>query len=234
MIRFFVAEGGVVLRQKRLVRGWLDEIVVECGGRGADLNYIFCGDEYLYRINLEFLHHDTYTDIITFSENTDCVIFNEKIRGECYISTDRVAENAAARNLSYTEELHRVMVHGLFHLLGRGDKTKQEKAIMRQLENSALQKRRFIAQNTAMSAVEDAGEMHSLQSHPKERGADLKETGAVMFHVEQVAPALRGNEVAAGAVTLPYEGPAAGPERKPGAVMFHVEQAAARPKRRGR
>ncbi len=66
MIRFFVGEGGVGLREKRQVRAWLQEVLSHSGVRKADLNYIFCGDEYLYQLNLEYLGHDTYTDIITF------------------------------------------------------------------------------------------------------------------------------------------------------------------------
>lgn len=98
------------------------------------LDYVFCSDEYLLKINLQFLNHDYYTDIITFdlSENT-CV------KGEIYISVDRIAENATLNNVSFKEELARVIFHGALHLCGYKDKKKTEIKLMREKEEYYLQ-----------------------------------------------------------------------------------------------
>ena len=77
----------------------------------GDVSFVFCNDEYLYKINLEFLNHDTYTDIITFDYS-----LGKEIHGEIYISIDRVKENARELKIEFTEELRRVIVHGILHL----------------------------------------------------------------------------------------------------------------------
>jgi probable rRNA maturation factor len=102
--------------------------------KNCDLNYIFCSDDYLIKLNKQFLKHNTFTDIITFdlSEN------EEIIKGEVYISTERVAENAKIFKVSYNNELYRVIIHGALHLSGFGDKSKKEKDEMRSLENYNL------------------------------------------------------------------------------------------------
>jgi len=127
-----------VLRDKRHVRSWLHEVLLQSGVNKANIKYIFCGDEYLYRINVEFLGHDTYTDIITFPGVFDNIIQKETLAGECYISTERVLDNAQSLGIPYSEELHRVMVHGLLHLLGQGDKSEEEAVMMRRKENDSL------------------------------------------------------------------------------------------------
>jgi probable rRNA maturation factor len=98
------------------------------------LQYIFCSDRYLLSINEQFLAHDFYTDIITFdlSEN------GQAINAEIYISVERVKDNAKNFNASFKTELHRVMFHGVLHLCGYKDKTKQEKKIMREKEDKYL------------------------------------------------------------------------------------------------
>lgn len=100
------------------------------------LHYIFCTDEELLEINRKFLHHDTYTDIITFdlSENP-----REK-NGEIYISTERVRENAGKFGVSFASELHRVIFHGALHLCGYDDKKKADRQKMRQKEDQYLEK----------------------------------------------------------------------------------------------
>ncbi len=101
-----------------------------------NLKYIFCTDDYLLQINREFLHHDTYTDILTFdlSEN-----HGEKT-GEVYISVERVKENAKKFGAPFAEELHRVIFHGALHLCGYRDKSKSDSRLMRQKENEYLKK----------------------------------------------------------------------------------------------
>ncbi len=93
----------------------------------------------MHRINVEYLHHDTLTDIITFP-------YGEfpTVSGDLFISTERVAENAATYAQSYRDELHRIMIHGVIHLCGYGDKTGAEQATMRQLEQAALDRRTFL------------------------------------------------------------------------------------------
>ena len=102
------------------------------------LNYIFCTDEYLREINIQFLKHKTYTDIITFNYNPS----KTEIEGEIYISIDRVRENADTYKTDFLTELNRVMIHGVLHLLGYNDKNKSEKRAMREKEDSYLSLRK--------------------------------------------------------------------------------------------
>lgn len=97
------------------------------------LQYTFLNDEDLLSINIDFLNHDTYTDIITFDYNQDVYII-----GEIYISLDRVADNAANNQIPFLDELHRILVHGLLHLLGYKDKSLKEKSIMTAKEDYYL------------------------------------------------------------------------------------------------
>ncbi|MFM8493629.1 MAG: rRNA maturation RNase YbeY [Bacteroidota bacterium] len=152
MIRFFVDEGGSALRDKRHVRAWLQEVLFRSGVSKANINYIFCGDAYLHRLNVEFLDHDTYTDIITFPGVFDDIIQKETLAGECYIRTDRVLDNAQSLGIPYSEELHRVMVHGLLHLLGQGDKSEEEAVMMRRKENDSLLMRKFHVEQSMCGA----------------------------------------------------------------------------------
>ena len=99
----------------------------------GDIIFVFCDDNYLHKINLEFLDHDTYTDIITF----DYSIGNE-IVSEIYVSVDRVSENAKKYKQTFENEIHRVMVHGVLHLCGYKDKLAEDKQIMRDKENHYL------------------------------------------------------------------------------------------------
>ncbi len=94
------------------------------------LNYIFCSDPYLHQINVQYLDHDTYTDIITFDNAEE----ENTIESDIFISIDRVKENAASFDAGFEQELRRVMAHGVLHLLGFGDKTETEKQIMREQE----------------------------------------------------------------------------------------------------
>ena len=100
----------------------------------GELQYIFCSDEYLLEINRQFLHHDFYTDIITF----DLSEKGQPINAEIYISVDRVRENARQFGASLGRELHRVIFHGALHLCGYGDKTRQQQQEMRKMEEKYL------------------------------------------------------------------------------------------------
>ncbi|WP_347173058.1 rRNA maturation RNase YbeY [Polaribacter uvawellassae] len=99
----------------------------------GEINYIFSDDAYLHKLNIEFLQHDTYTDIISF-DNT----LGKIISGDIFISVERVAENASTYKTSFDTELHRVMIHGILHYMGYKDKTTDEKLIMRDKENQCL------------------------------------------------------------------------------------------------
>ena len=116
------------------IPGWLKAIARKEKARIGELNYIFCTDEFLLSINQEHLGHDFYTDIITF----DLSEGKGPVMGEIYISVDRVRENAATFDVSFSMELYRVMAHGLLHLLGYKDKKKEEKAKMRLKEDACL------------------------------------------------------------------------------------------------
>lgn len=97
------------------------------------LSFVFCSDDYLLKINQDFLQHDYYTDIITFDYSE-----GNKISGDLMISVDRVRDNARQHTISFEDELSRVMIHGVLHLLGFGDKTFEESSKMRKLESDAL------------------------------------------------------------------------------------------------
>ncbi len=100
----------------------------------SDINFIFCSDKYILNINQQFLNHDYYTDIITF-DYCDGKVLN----GDIYISVETVLSNSELFNTTYDEELHRVIIHGILHLIGYKDKTDDEALEMRQQEDSALE-----------------------------------------------------------------------------------------------
>lgn len=102
----------------------------------GELNYIFCDDSYLHKLNLQFLQHDTLTDIISFDYTLGSII-----SGDIFISIDRVKENAKDFNVSFYNELHRVIIHGVLHYMGYKDKTEEDKKAMRSKENACLSKK---------------------------------------------------------------------------------------------
>jgi probable rRNA maturation factor len=112
---------------------WIKHVVTSEGKTVGDLNYIFCDDTYLHTINVQYLDHDTYTDIISF----DYTVGN-KLQGDIFISVERVRENAQEFGVSFDEELRRVMAHGVLHYAGYKDKTDDESAVMRQKEEEKM------------------------------------------------------------------------------------------------
>ncbi len=114
---------------------WLNSVIQEEGKHPGEINIIFCSDTYLLEMNKKYLNHDYYTDVITFD-------YSEKdiISGDIFISVDRVKENAQTYKQTFLNELNRVIVHGVLHLLGYKDKTEDEQKIMRQKEDYYLQK----------------------------------------------------------------------------------------------
>ncbi len=127
-----------VLKSKRQIAEWIKKIIVAEKKIVGQVNYVFLSDEDLLKTNIEFLNHNTYTDIITFDYCED-----KKINSDILISVDRVKENAKKFNTLFEDELHRVMIHGVLHLCGYKDKSKKDSAIMRQKEAFCLSKRRF-------------------------------------------------------------------------------------------
>lgn len=135
-IRFFSEDVPFILKDKQKIRLWLHTVVLGEGFRKVgELNYIFCSDDYLLEINKEYLDHDTYTDIITFDTSEKEGI----IAGDIYISIDRVTDNAKQFNTAVQTELHRVMVHGVLHLIGYDDYG-DEKQVMTAKEDFWLRK----------------------------------------------------------------------------------------------
>lgn len=124
------------LKSETQLSDWILASVLEEKKRLGELNYIFCDDEYLLRINQDFLNHDTLTDIISF----DYSVGNE-LHGDIYISVDRVRENAKDYSVSFDEELARVMIHGVLHYCGYKDKTDDDQFIMTSKEDYYLAKR---------------------------------------------------------------------------------------------
>ncbi|EAZ81809.1 rRNA maturation RNase YbeY [Algoriphagus machipongonensis] len=133
-INFFQEETNFQLKQKLNRKKWLRKIASEEGFNISELNYIFCSDEYLYNINVEYLDHDTYTDIITFDNSEE----EQTIEGDIFISIDRVQENSNKLGATLQDELSRVISHGLFHLMGYKDKDKNEAEEMRNKEEFAI------------------------------------------------------------------------------------------------
>ncbi|MCC8147134.1 MAG: rRNA maturation RNase YbeY [Bacteroidales bacterium] len=120
--------------KRREVSRWIKSVAANYHKRVGDIAYIFCSDEEILRINKQYLDHDYYTDIITFDYSEDDVI-----SGDLFISLDTVQSNSGKYNTDYNEELHRVIIHGILHLCGLKDKTKQDEVIMRENENRALE-----------------------------------------------------------------------------------------------
>ena len=135
-IHFFSEETDFNPKGKSRLRQWIGQVIEHYGKKLTTLNYIFTTDRYLHKINKTYLNHDSYTDIITFDHSSEAD--ENIIEGDIFISIDRISENAGKLNVLFEDELHRVMVHGVLHLIGYGDKTIQEKKEMRKTENHWL------------------------------------------------------------------------------------------------
>ncbi|MCZ8134111.1 MAG: rRNA maturation RNase YbeY [Algoriphagus sp.] len=134
-INFFTEDIKFDLTQKQKRKNWLKQIAQSENFKIGDLNYIFCSDEYLYQINVDYLNHHTYTDIITFDNSEE----EQLIEGDIFVSIDRVKENAQKLNQEESSELSRVISHGLLHLMGYKDKTKTDAEVMRSKEAFAIE-----------------------------------------------------------------------------------------------
>ena len=132
-IRFSSQDINFELFEAEKMKKWISEVVLGRGKRVGNISYLFCDDEYLLGVNQQFLNHDTYTDIITFD-----YVVADLVSGDIMISIDRVGENAEKFGVSFEKELHRVVIHGVLHLLGQGDKSDAETAEMRRQEEESL------------------------------------------------------------------------------------------------
>ncbi len=131
-IELFSEDINFIYENKASLQDWILQILSKEERTANYINIIFCDDKYLLKVNQDYLDHDHYTDIITFQ-------YEEKpIEGELFISIDRVRENAQERDLSFANELHRVIAHGVLHLIGFGDKSEEEVTTMRAKEEEHL------------------------------------------------------------------------------------------------
>ena len=112
---------------------WISDVITSESYVLGEINYIFCNDDYLHKINLEFLNHDTLTDIITFDNTVSKTIYSD-----IFISIERVKDNAKDFNVSFDEELKRVVIHGVLHLCGYKDKSEKDTFLMRQKEDEKI------------------------------------------------------------------------------------------------
>ncbi|MFT5248315.1 MAG: putative rRNA maturation factor [bacterium] len=112
------------------VNKWLSEVIKSESFKEGEINYVFCDDEYLLKLNVEFLKHDTLTDILSFDYS-----LGKELNGDIFISIERVKENAEDFNVGFETELKRVMVHGVLHYCGYKDKSEEEERVMREKEN---------------------------------------------------------------------------------------------------
>ncbi|MDB4028082.1 rRNA maturation RNase YbeY [Flavobacteriaceae bacterium] len=137
MIEFY-SETDFNIEDTKALSHWISEIILHENHELGDLTYVFCDDAYLHKLNVQFLNHDTLTDIISFDNS-----LGKQIHGEIYISVERVKENAGTYQVAFLEELHRVIIHGVLHFCGYKDKTKKQQETMSCKENEALDLRTF-------------------------------------------------------------------------------------------
>jgi rRNA maturation RNase YbeY len=133
-ISFFSEGVTFKLPHPRKSANWIKETIKKEKRKLESLNFIFCSDDYLREINIQYLNHKTYTDIITFDQSEEA----KTIQGDIFISIHRVKENASKFEVEFDEEIHRVIIHGVLHLIGYGDKDLSAKTLMRKKEDAYL------------------------------------------------------------------------------------------------
>lgn len=126
-------ETSFFITNETYVSNWIAKTIEAENHQLGDINYVFCDDMYLHKLNLEFLNHDTLTDIISFDYSIGKIL-----HGDIFISVERVIENAKEFNVSFEDELHRVIIHGILHYCGYQDKTIKDQKVMREKENHYL------------------------------------------------------------------------------------------------
>ncbi len=138
MISFY-SETVFILPNESQISKWISEIISLEGCEEGEISYIFCDDKYLHKLNVEFLDHDTLTDIISFDNS-----LGKQINGDIYISIERVKDNSETYKTVFINELHRVIIHGILHYCGYKDKSEADLKMMRSKEENALSCRSFI------------------------------------------------------------------------------------------
>lgn len=118
------------LDNEKEISKWISNVIISERFKEGDINYVFCNDDYLLKLNKEFLNHDTLTDIISFDNSLGKIL-----HGDIFISIERVIENAKKFKVTFQEEIHRVIIHGVLHYCGYNDKTEEDTKIMRDKEN---------------------------------------------------------------------------------------------------
>lgn len=134
MIQYLSEDISSPVFPRRKVTTWIKKVAANHGKKIGDISYLFCNDEKIITINRQYLHHDYYTDIITF-DSSDGQILN----GDLFISLDTVVSNAKEYNTPVQQELYRVIIHGILHLCGIDDQTDKDQAHMTEEENMALE-----------------------------------------------------------------------------------------------
>lgn len=132
-IRFFNEDVPLPKFKKRIISSWIKQAISNEGFEVGEISFIFCSDSYLLDVNRKYLNHDYFTDIITFD-----YVENSLVSGDIFISVDRVKENSGLFNVSFFDELKRILIHGILHLTGYNDKSDPEKQVMTQKENFYL------------------------------------------------------------------------------------------------
>jgi len=136
MVSYFTEDTSFAFKEKRLTSRWLKFVAESEAKRLGDIAVIFCSDNYILNINIQYLQHDYYTDIITFD-----YCEGNRLSGDLFISVDSVRENALLYKTEFADELNRVIVHGLLHLMGYDDHAPEDVAVMRAKENYYLSQR---------------------------------------------------------------------------------------------
>ncbi|MFA5327428.1 MAG: rRNA maturation RNase YbeY [Prolixibacteraceae bacterium] len=132
-INYFAEDISIPKIKRRLTSGWIKNTIVSEGKFPGDISFIFCSDDYLLDVNRKFLQHDYFTDIITFD-----YVEHGQVNGDIFISVDRVKENAGMFSKTFENELNRILIHGILHLLGYKDKEKRDKELMTEREDFYL------------------------------------------------------------------------------------------------
>ncbi|MCK5169097.1 MAG: rRNA maturation RNase YbeY [Bacteroidales bacterium] len=134
-IKFFTEDTKFNLKNKNRIKNWVNSTITSVNKKTGNINFIFTSDKHLLKINKEYLSHKYYTDIITFN-----YCENEIVSGDIFISIETIKYNSSRFNVAIIEELHRVIIHGVLHLLGFDDQSDEEKDVMREKENYYLER----------------------------------------------------------------------------------------------
>ena len=134
-IKFYSESISPQVRKKKTLKKWICQVIANENKNTGPISIVLCDDQYLHSMNVKYLDHDTYTDIITFDYSE-----NDMVSGDLFISFERVKENAKKAKTTVPNELHRVIIHGVLHLCGYKDKQDEDQKLMTKMENKSLNK----------------------------------------------------------------------------------------------